>query len=124
MTGIITNAKFEFFIENTYSRDFTVSGWSLPIDGVFFTVKENEKNKRAVLQKTLKNGITLVSDEDGVKTYNLLIDNTDTERMKTDFDYFCDVEIQSIGTDGKVIPKTIIVGTLKLKPASTRKYNE
>ena len=121
---IVTNANFEFYIENTYSRDFTISGWSLPIDKVFFTVKENEKDKRAVLQKTLNNGITLVNEENEVRTYNLLIDNTDTENMKTDFDYFCDVEIHSIGADGKIIEKTIIVGTLKLNSNSTRSYNE
>lgn len=121
---IVTNANFEFYIENTYSRDFTISGWSLPIDKVFFTVKENEKDKRAVLQKTLNNGITLVSEENGVRTYNLIIENTDTENMKTDYDYFCDVEIQSPGADGKVIEKTIIVGTLKLNSNSTRNYNE
>ena len=124
MIDTITDVTFEFYIGNTYSRDFTLSGWSLFVDKVYFTVKEKETDKRAVLQKTLGNGITLVSEEDGVKTFNLLIDSTDTDDMKTDFEYPFDIEIHSTGADGKTIKKTLVVGTLNLLTNSTRTYNE
>lgn len=124
MIDTLTDVKFEFYIGNTYSRDFTLSGWSLSVEKMYFTVKENENNKRAVFQKTLNDGITLVSDEDGIKTFNILIDNVDTDGMKTEVEYPFDVDIHSIGADGKTIEKTIMTGTVYLLPHSTRTYNE
>lgn len=116
--------KFEFYRGDTYERDFTLTGWSFPISKVYFTVKENVKDKNAVLQKTLNNGITIVSDEGGVKVFNLMICCTDTDNMKTDYDYVFDIEIHSSGVDGDVIKKTILEGVLRLKPSSTRTCNE
>lgn len=121
---MVTDAIFEFYRGDTYSRDFTLKGWGLSIDKVYFTVKEKVENKKAVLQKKLNDGITLVSDEDGVKTFNLLICCTDTEELKTDFDYVFDIEIHSYGVDGDIIKKTIITGNLRLKASSTRACNE
>ena len=73
---MITDVLFEFYRGDTYQRDFTVTGWSLPISKVFFTVKEDIEKKNHVLQKTLGNGIELVDitqvDEvNEIKTYNL-----------------------------------------------------
>lgn len=118
------NILFEFYRGDTYQRDFTVTGWSLPISKVFFTVKEDIEKKNPVLQKTLDNGITLVSDEDGTKTYNLTICCTDTEHMKIDTDYVFDIEIHSYGIHGEVIKKTLTTGTLRLKGSATKSCNE
>lgn len=121
---MITNAVFEFYRGDTYSRDFTLIGWSHFIDKVYFTVKEKVEDKKAVLQKTLNKGITFVNDEEGQKTYNIMICCTDTDNMKVDYDYSFDVEIHSLGVDGDVIKRTIITGTLRLKASSTRTCNE
>lgn len=121
---MLENEIFEFYRGRTYSRDFTLTEWSLPVSKVYFTVKENEEYKNAVLQKTLGNGIKLVDDENGVKTYNILIDATDTDHMKADYDYVFDVTIHSEGTDGDVIKENAITGILRLKASATKTINE
>lgn len=121
---MLENILFEFYRGDTYQRDFTVTGWSFPISKAYFTVKENTEKKNFVLQKTLDNGITLVSDEDGIKTYNLKICCTDTDKMKTDFDYTFDIEIHSNGVNGEVLKKTIITGIVRLKGSATKTCNE
>ena len=118
------NVLFSFYRGDTYQRDFTVTGWSFPISKVYFTVKEDTEKKKPVLQKTLNNGITLVSDEDGIKTFNLMICCTDTDHMKTGDDYVFDIEIHSKGINGEVLKKTIITGIVRLKGSATRTCNE
>ena len=120
MEGVL----FEFYRGDTYSRDFVITGYRLPISKVYFTVKENVEDKKASLQKTLNNGITLVEESEDTKAYNLLINSTDTDDMKADYNYVFDIEIHSPGTDNKPIKKTIITGTLKLKASSTMTFNE
>lgn len=121
---MLENILFEFYRGDTYSRDFTVTGWSFPISKVFFTVKESVDKKNHVLQKTLDNGITFVDEENGIKTFNLKICCTDTDHMKTDFDYTFDIEIHSEGVNGEVIKKTIITGIVRLKGSATKSCNE
>ena len=121
---MIEDAKFSFRKGDTYSRDFTITDYEFDIDKVFFTIKNNSSDKRPVLQKTLNNGITLVSDEDGVKTYNILINATDTDNMKIDYDYFFDIELFTTMVGGSDIKQTPIVGTLTLKEIATDTANE
>ena len=121
---MIEDAKFVFRKGDTYSRDFTITDYEFDIDKVFFTIKNNSSDKRPVLQKTLNNGITLVSDEDGVKTYNILINATDTDNMKVDYDYFFDIELFTTMVGGSDIKQTPIVGTLTLKEIATDTANE
>ena len=120
MEGVL----FEFYRGDTYSRDFVITGYSLPISKVYFTVKENVEDKKAILQKTLNNGIILVEESEDTKAYNLLINSTDTDDMKADYNYVFDIEIHSPGAVNEPIKKTIITGTLKLKASSTSTYNE
>lgn len=121
---MIDNALFEFRKGDTYSRDFTISGYESEISKVFFTVKNNSSDKRYVLQKSLENGISLVSDEESIKTYNILINATDTDNMKVEYDYFFGVKIISSGVNEDEIKKTIITGTLRLKEVATQTVNE
>lgn len=121
---MITNVLFEFYRGDTYSRDFTLSGWSLPISKVYFTVKEKVEDKNAVLQKKLGEGITLVDETEEGKTFNLNICCNDTDDLKAEYEYVFDIEIHSTGEDGAVIKRTIITGTMRLKPSSTRTCNE
>lgn len=114
---------FEFYRGTTYSRDFTLTGWSLSIEKMYFTVKEDVNNKNAVLQKTLGDGITLVHEEDGVKSFNILIEASDTDNMKTDFDYVFDIKVISPGSP-EVVKNVVQTGVLRLKGSATSVYNE
>lgn len=116
--------RFEFYRGDTYTRDFDIEGWSLPITKMYFTVKDNAENKKPLLQKTLNNGLTLVNEENGIRTYNLLIGCHDTDNMKTGVDYDFDIEIHSPGAESDVIKKTIITGKIKVKASSTKTCNE
>ena len=114
---------FEFYRGDTYTRDFTVKGWSFPVSNVYFTVKEKLDNKKACLQKTLNNGITLVEEDEEGRTFNLKICCTDTDCLKVDTDYVFDIEIHSKGEE-ETIKKTIATGILRLKASATRTCNE
>lgn len=125
------NVLFEFYIGDTYTRDFTLTNYSAIIDEIYFSVKNNDKDKYTVLQKTLTDGgITLTDiqyDNYGnilSRTYNILINATDTDNMKTDFDYTFDIEIVSSGEDNVDIKKTIITGIFRLKNTTTKTNNE
>lgn len=125
----MNNVIFEFHIGDTYTRDLTIDGYSAEISNVFFSVKNNNADKRVILQKRLDDGITLtdvVYDGDTIvsRTYNILINATDTERMKTDFEYPFDIQINTPGVGTDVIKKTIISGIFRLTDATTRVYNE
>lgn len=123
------NVKFNFYIGDTYTRDFIITGYSSDIDEIFFTVKRNVDDKKYVLQKTLNNGITLVDvtyDTDGTtilsRTYNLLINAEDTETFKPETEYVFDIEIVTDETPD--LKKTIMTGTIELTNSATRNYNE
>lgn len=123
------NVKFNFYIGDTYTRDFIITGYSSDIDDIFFTVKKNVDDKNYVLQKTLNNGITLVDvtyDTDGTtilsRTYNLLINAEDTETFTPESEYVFDIEIVTDETPD--LKKTIMTGTIELTNSATRNYNE
>ena len=118
------NAIFEFYRGDTYSRNFSISGWNKEITKVYFTVKENTENKQYVLQKRYGEGIFLLEENNDRITYNITIDSTDTDDLKTNFDYVFDIEIHSPGTTSIPIKMTIITGTFKLKASATRTCNE
>lgn len=118
----MTGVKFEFYRGDTYSRDFIISGYSSSIDKIFFTVKENASDKKFVLQKILGDGITLVDEEKDTKTYNLLINASDTDNLKPDYNYSFDIEIQT--NSEPVVKRTIVTGTLRLTTDITRPINE
>ena len=117
--------KFEFYKGRTYTRDFTITGYNDSIDEIYFTTCEDVNNKNYCLRKTLTcGGITVVdsgTDEEGnnYTTYNLLIEATDTDHMKIDYEYGFDIAIIS-GTK-----KTeVIIGILQLKGTYTKTCNE
>lgn len=91
--NMLDNATINFVKGDTYSRDFTITGYDEEINEILFTVKNNESDKRYVLQKSLNNGITIVSDEDGVKTYNLTLEANESDDLKTNYDYYFAIKI-------------------------------
>ncbi len=115
----MNNVKFQFFRGDTYERLITITNWDKNIDSIYFTVKHKDTDKEPVLQKTLGKGITKVDGNELTSTFLLTIDATDTDDMKTDYDYSFDVEIISSN-----IKKTIIKGTLTLTTDITKTINE
>ena len=117
----------EFRIGDTYERNLTISKYADDIDEMYFSIKKNDDDKSVVLQKTLDNGITIVTDEtiDGVRyrTYQLFIDANDTENMKTGVEYPFDIEIVTDKDETK-LKKTIVKGNVILNNATTRVWNE
>ena len=119
----MTDVIFEFYRGDTYTRDFTVTGWSLPISNAYFTVKESVDHKRACIQKTLNNGIEVVDVTEEGTTFNLKINATDTDNLKADFDYVFDIEIHS-DVEGELVKKTIVTGVLRVLASATKTCNE
>ena len=129
------NVKFEFYIGDTYTRDFIIAGYTDAIDKVYLTVKKQDDDKNYLLQKSLvgdtSDGITLTDvqyEDDGTtiksRTYNVLFDADDTEGMKADIEYPFDVEIVTNKDGGNAVKSTIIKGNMILKSATTRIWNE
>ena len=119
---MVENELFELFIGNTYSRDFNVYNFPVKISQVYFTVKESDKDKRFKLQKKLDDGITLVEEEEGKVTYNLLINPSDTDNLKVGKNYSCDVTV--IANTNPQVKKTIITGVFRVIDHTTKYYNE
>ena len=124
------NVIFEFYIGDTYTRDFTLSGYSDEISEVYFSVKKKDDDKICVIQKKLNDGITLTDvqyEDDGTtiksRTYNIYIDAEDTEGLKPDIEYPFDIEIIT-PRDETNLKKTLIKGNVVLKSATTRTWNE
>lgn len=119
--------NFEYYIGDTYERNFVVKKYTDDIDAVFFSVKKSNGDKRTVLQKTLDNGITLVDDvvvdSERQRTYQLMINAEDTEDMTPEQEYEFDVEIVT-NKDDTDIKQTIITGNFILTNATTRIWNE
>ena len=119
--------NIEYFIGDTYERNFIVKKYTDDIDSVFFSVKKSNGDKKTVLQKTLDNGITLVDDvvvdNERRRTYQLMINAEDTEDMTPEQEYEFDVEIVT-NKDDTNIKQTIITGNFILTNATTRLWNE
>lgn len=122
---ITTN--IEYFIGDTYERNFIVKKYTDNIDSVFFSVKKSNGDKKTILQKTLDDGITLVDDvvvdNERRRTYQLMINAEDTEDMTPEQEYEFDVEIVTNKDDAN-IKQTIITGNFILTNATTRLWNE
>ena len=121
------NVRFEFYIGDTYERNFVIKKYTSDIDEVYFSVKKDDLDKKTILQKTLDNGITIMDDttEDGdrKRTYQLMINATDTEALTPDVEYPFDIEIVT-NKDEEQLKRTIIKGIVVLISATTRQWNE
>lgn len=119
--------NWEFYIGDTYERNFAILKYTSDIDQMYFSVKKSDEDKSVILQKTLDDGITIVDDSvvDGVRRreYQLWIDADDTEDLKVDTEYPFDIQIITEKEDTD-IKQTIIKGTVTLSAATTRKWNE
>ena len=123
----MVETDFEYFIGDTCERNMKISRYSDDIDEIYFSVKKSDGDKKTVLQLTLNNGITIVTDTitDGIRErmYQIMIDAEDTESMTPEQDYTYDIEIVTEKTS-KDLKKTIVKGNFLLKSATTRIWNE
>lgn len=115
---------FTFHKGRTFSQDFSVINFKGKIDNILFTACENPENKHYCLRKSLGDGITLVdegTDEDGnnYKTYNLLIEATDTDHLKSKVKYGYDIAMYSNKQKHQLME-----GTLTLSSIQTKTCNE
>ena len=119
---MIENVFFELIKGDTYERNIIIEKYTSEISQKFFSVKSKATDKRVILQKSLDNGITLMDTDNDKRTYQIFIESTDTDNMKTG-DYFFDVEII---TPTKTIPikRTIVKGTFRLNTEITTTDNE
>ena len=116
--------NLEFYKGRTYSRDFTINDFTDNIDEILFTACENIENKHYCLRKSLGNGIEIVDtgiNEDGTTytTYNLTLEATDTDHLKTNQEYGYDIAMFS--NDDKY---QLIEGKIKLSGTYTKTCNE
>ena len=114
----MNNLEWTWFRGDTCEKMINISGWNKEIDQMYFTIKKEEKDKDIVLQKTLGNGITKVTDTE-IESYLLVIDATDTDDLTPDYGYVFDIEIVS-GT----AKRTIVKGTITLTTDITQTINE
>ena len=114
--------EFNFVRGTTYSRNFNLSNYEANIDEIYFIVKESENDRLPVLSKKLGDGITLLETEDeNIKSYNLLINSDDTESLKINKPYYFDIKVVTNTGDSK-IKKVIIRGTITLASNITRAF--
>jgi len=110
--------NFNFIKGDTYARAFRIEGFELPINQVYFTVKEKSDNKYYVFQKTLNNGI--VKDTEYPNRYIIIIEADDTNDLKTNYEYVFDIQIVT-----SLVKRTIVGGNLILEDWDiTSKRNE
>lgn len=123
----MNDVRFEFYIGDTYERNFIIKKYTSDIDEVFFSVKKSDLDKKVILQKKLDDGITIVEDivEDGIRkrTYQLLINANDTEELTPEIEYPFDIEIVT-NKENTSFKHTIIKGVVILTTATTRIWNE
>lgn len=110
--------NFNFIKGDTYTRGFTIEGFPLEIEQIYFTVKEKSSDKKYVLQKTLNHGIE--ADPNIPNRYTLTIEADDTNDFKTNYNYIFDIQIVA-----SPIKRTIVGGNLRLDDWDiTSKINE
>lgn len=115
----LVNQDFKFIRGDTFTKNFSIakSDW-LNITQIYYTVK-TQQNGKVLLQKTLNNGITLVSEDDEKYYYNLTLDSKNTDNLKTNIRYVHDIEVISDS-----IKQTVLKGNLILDEEVTTYKNE
>lgn len=87
--------NFKYIHGDTYIRYFSLPKLEhSPITQIFYTVKQDQNNKY-VLQKTLGNGIELLSEDDEKYHYMLVLNATCTDNLNSETKYAHDIEVIS-----------------------------
>ena len=111
--------NFNYIHGDTYVRYFKINKLKYsPITEIFYTVKQDQNNK-FVVQKTLGNGIELLSEDEEYYHYMVVLNATCTDKLKAEIEYMHDIEV--ISGDVK---KTLMKGELLLDKEVTTTHCE
>jgi hypothetical protein len=106
-----TKPLLKFKLKDKEGNELSLS----PTDKLFFTVKQNSKAKKVIIQKTIGNGITI--GDDGYIHIRLESDDTAEIAYGT---YGYDIELKT----ATGIVKTLTLGTITLTDEFTWKGDE
>lgn len=111
--------NFKYIHGDTYVRYFSLPKYeNVPIDQIFYTVKQDQ-NSKFVVQKTLGNGIELLSEDEEKYHYALTLNATCTDKLKAETKYIHDIQVVS-GT----VKQTLMKGELFLEKEVTTTHCE
>lgn len=112
--------NFEAMRGDTFGQNVTIKNCLKDLTEIYFTVKESYDNKEYVIQKTLTGGgITFLDETEDTKKYNVCINATDSDSLKTNREYVYDMQLVAGTTK-----KTILKGTIIFEDDVTRTSNE
>lgn len=115
----IVKEDFKYIRGDTYVRYFSINKLQYsPITEIFYTVKQDQDNK-ALVMKTLGNGIELLSEDDEKLHYILTLNCNCTDRLKAQTKYVHDIQVLSNG-----VKKTLMKGELYLDKEVTTTHCE
>lgn len=100
----VNELNIEMIKGDSLSFTFEVEDLETDLDSVYFTVKKSPEDKETLIQKSLTNGISKVTDT----KYLVMLSSLDTKFLDV-ANYFYDLEI-TIGSS----VQTVIKGLLKL----------
>lgn len=87
--------NFRFVRGDTFTRYFSINKLAYsPITQLFYTIKEDQDAKALVI-KTLGNGIELLSEDDKKYHYALTLNCTCSDRLKAETPYMHDIQVVS-----------------------------
>lgn len=111
--------NFNYIHGDTYTRYFGITKLEhSPITQILYTVKQDQNN-RLVIQKSLGNGITLLSEDDEKYHYMLTISATCSDPLKAETKYLHDIQVM-LGD----VKKTLMKGELYLEKEVTTTHCE
>lgn len=110
---------FKYIRGDTYIRYFSINKLLYsPITEIYYTVKQDQNNKALVI-KTLGNGIELLSEDENKLHYMLSLNCGCTDKLKAETPYKHDIQV--ISGD---IKQTLMKGELYLEKEVTTTHCE
>lgn len=110
---------FKYIRGDTYVRYFSINKLLYsPITEIYYTVKQDQNNK-FVLQKTLGNGIELLSEDADRLHYMVVLNANCTDKLKAETKYKHDIQVVSNN-----VKQTLMKGELFLEKEVTTTHCE
>lgn len=99
---------------DTFRFTIEIEGLEDDLTNAYFSCKKNKQDNEYIFQKSLGDGIEKVEDSETGKTYEVVVEPTDTEEVE-DGNYFYDLQLEANGE--KFTP---LLGVLKIDWDITR----
>lgn len=111
--------NFKYVRGDTYVRYFSINKLEhSPITQIYYTIKEDQNNKALVI-KTLGNGIELLSEDEEKYHYILVLNCNCTDKLKARTRYMHDIQVVS-----NDIKQTLMLGEIYLEKEATTTHCE